>query len=114
MAKKKNNLKRTIKYLSICKNPQIITKVIKDSPDNVVKSICNAALNVAQGDVVIKNKQKRLLAANRKLISQLIRKGEPVKRKKKVLTQKGGGITALLVPTLLSAVLSTLGSKLFQ
>ena len=106
-------LKRTIKFLSICKNPQIISHIIERSPDSVIKSICNAALNVAQGDVVLNNRQKKILAGKRRFIEQLISKGDSVKQKRKLI-QKGGSILGFLIPTILGTVLSSLGSKLFS
>lgn len=103
-------LKRTIKFLSVCKNPKIIAHIISKSPDNVIKSICDAALNAAQGEVTLKNKQKRLLSAHRDLIQKLVQKGDSVKRKKKLLSQTGG---SLIIPAILSAVLTALGTRLF-
>ena len=47
MAPRKKNpkLKRMIKYLATCKHPEIISRIIAPSPDNVIKSIWDAALN---------------------------------------------------------------------
>lgn len=107
-------LKKTIKYLSICKNPELISHIIARSPDNVVKSICNATLNAAKGQVVLTQKQKRILASNRDFVEKLIHKGESAQKKKQFLVQKGGGpLLGLIIPTVLGAVLSSLGSKLF-
>ena len=108
---KSKSLKSTIKFLSRCKDPRIISEIISKSPDNVIKTICNAALNAAQGEVPLTRKQKRVLSANRPLISKLIQKGESAKSKKKLLTQTGGSI---IVPAILSAVLAALGSRLFK
>ena len=100
--------------MAACKNPEIISRIISKSPDNVIKSICNASLNAAQGQVTLKPKEKKILAANRKLIQKLIQKGESTKKKRQILSQTGGGPLAILIPTVLSAVLSTLGSTLFN
>ena len=50
MAPRKKNpkVKRIIKYLAISKHPEIISRIIAKSPDNVIKSICDAALNAAR------------------------------------------------------------------
>lgn len=109
------SLKRTIKYLSVCKNPKIISHIIAKSPDNVIKAICNATLNAAQGQVALKKKQKRVLAANRHFIENLCHKGDSVQKKKQLLLQKGGGpVLGILLPTVIGAVLSSLGTKLFS
>ena len=114
MARKQKALKSTIKFLSICRHPAITSQIIKYSPDSVIKLICNAALNAAQGDVSLTRKQKRLLSKYRAFLATLIRKGEPVQKKRKLLLQKGGGIIGLVIPAILSAVLTIVGSKLFQ
>ena len=114
MKRKSKTLKRTIKFLSGTNNPHVVSSVIANSSDPVIKSICNAALNVAKGSVHLKKKQKKILSANRELIQQLIQKGEPVQAKRKILVQSGGSVLAALVPTILSVVLSSLGSALFK
>lgn len=112
--KKKSKLKRTIKFLSHCHDPKIISKVISNSPNNVTKAICNAAINAAQGDVHLNRKQKKLLASHRAFVSAIIKPGEPLSQKKRLLIQKGGGIIGLVVPAILSAVLGSIGSSLFH
>ena len=79
MAPRKKNakLKSTTKYLSTSKKLEIISKIIAKSPDNVIKSISDAALNGAEGELSIKPKDKQILAAHRNLIERLIQKGEP-------------------------------------
>jgi len=115
MAKKKAlHLKRTIKFLATNKNPKLLKAVLKEAGNPLIKSICNAAINVAQGDVQLSQKQKRLLRSHRKYIQSLIQKGEPVARKRKLLNQKGGALAAVLIPILLSTVLSSIGSALFS
>ena len=43
---------------------------------NVIKSICDATLNAARGEVSLKPKEKMILASHRKLIERLIQRGE--------------------------------------
>ncbi|KAF0146584.1 MAG: hypothetical protein FD143_3317 [Ignavibacteria bacterium] len=100
MGKKKVNLKKTIKFLSVCKDPRIIRGVLKRSPNNVIKTLCNATINAAQGEINLKN--------------SLIKRGETVEKKRKLLVQKGGGpILAAVLPIVLNTVLSAIGSRLF-
>ncbi|KAF0138367.1 MAG: hypothetical protein FD143_3670 [Ignavibacteria bacterium] len=113
-AKKGKSLKHTIKYLSGCKNSQLISQIIGKSPDNVTKSICNAALNAAQGSVRLNRNQKRVLSRNRQFVNKLIQRGDPISKKRKILVQSGGNLLALVIPTILSAVLSSIGSRLFK
>ena len=80
--KKIPKLKRTSKYLATCKQPEIISIIIANSPNKVSKSICDATLNSAGGEVSLKPKEKKILAAHRKLIERLIQRGESTKRKR--------------------------------
>ena len=103
-------VKKTLKFLSVCQNPRIVSHIISTSPDTLFKSICNAAITAAQGEVVFKKKAKRVLSANRHFIQNLIKKGDSVKKKKRILCQSGGSIAAAVLPSLLSSVLSSIGT----
>ena len=111
--KKNPKLKRRIKYLATWKHPEIISMIIEKSPDNVIKSICDASVNAARGDVSLKPKEKTILASHRNLFERVIQRGETPKRKRYLLIQTGGSILGLVIPTVLGAVLSCLGPKLF-
>ena len=41
--------KRTVKFLSVCRDPKVVSSVLRSSPDSGIKTICNAALNVQRG-----------------------------------------------------------------
>jgi len=103
--------KRYIKFLEVAKSPPAIKAVIKSSPDQVIKGLCNIALNASEGDVHLNPKQKKLLSNNRKLIGKLIDKKKSIKFKRGLLNQKGNGF---FIPLLISSVLGSLGSALFQ
>ena len=114
MGKKKVNLKKTIKFLSVCKDPRIIRGVLKRSPNNVIKTLCNATINAAQGEINLKKHDRKTLSRHRKFIASLIKRGETVEKKRKLLVQKGGGpILAAVLPIVLNTVLSAIGSRLF-
>ena len=87
--KKNPKLKRRIKYLATWKHPEIISMIIEKSPDNVIKSICDASVNAARGDVSLKPKEKNILAAHSKLIERLIQRAQPAKRQRHLLKKKG-------------------------
>ena len=70
--------------------------IIAKSPDNVIKSFCDEALNAARGEVSLKPKEKRILASHRKLSERLIQRGETAKSMRHLLNQKGGSILALV------------------
>ena len=103
--------KRTVKYLSVVRDPKVYNAVVKSSPDSVVKSICDAALNVQRGDrVSLNDNQKKLFRQHRHSIAALASKTVPLARKRKILTQRGG---AFFIPALIGAAISGLGSLLF-
>ena len=116
MAPRKKNpkLKRSLKYFATCKHPDIISRIIAKSPDNVIISICDGPLNAARGEVSLSQKRKKILPAHRKLIQRLIQRGETAKSKRHLLNQTGGSTLGLVIPTIRGAVLSTLDPKLFS
>ena len=113
-SRKFSALKHTIKFLSFCQDKRIHKDILERAPPNVIKRICDAALNARQGQVKLSKKQKDVLAHHRKTIEQLLQKAIPVERKRKILVQRGGGVAALIIPIILSSVLGALGSKLFK
>lgn len=108
-----NTVKRTVQYLSVCRDPKIRQLVLNKSSDGVIKAICNAALNVERGDVSLTPAQKRLFARHRKHISLLTARNVPLKKKRKALVQRGGFLQFLL-PALLGPIISTIGNLLFN
>lgn len=105
--------KRYTKFLSVCQDPQVCSQVIKTAPESVIRRICDAALNAAEGEIPLSNKQKRLFKNHVKTFKILTSKTHPIKDKRHHLAnQKGGAISIL--PILLSSVLGTIGSLLFK
>ena len=112
-SRKFSPLKNTIKLLSFCEDPKIQKEILSRAPDNVIKRICDATLNVQRGPVHLTKRQKQVLARNRQLISKLVNKDIPLHTKRRQLVQTGGQ-WAQIVPIILSTVLQALGSTLFQ
>ena len=116
MAKQKKKskhtlVKRYIKLMAVNPDPVNSLALIKNSPDEVIKAVCNAAYNVTNGDVKLNPKQKTYLKKYKNPLSNLIQNQATIKQKRRVLVQKGG---AFFLPLLLSAALGTLGSALFS
>lgn len=106
----RNTSKRTVKYLGVCRDTKAYNAVVKTAPDSVIKTICNAALNVQRGGLItLSNAQKKLFARHRGDIAKLVSKKVSVGSKRKVLTQRGG---AFWIPALIAAA-SALGPLLF-
>ena len=105
--------KRTVKYLSVCRDPQAFRAVIRAAPDSVIKTICNAALNIERGDIVLNSRQKACFRQFRKQIATLTSKRAALEVKRKLIQRQKGGLLGV-VPALLDTEVSALGSALFK
>ncbi len=105
-AKKRNQeLKKYLKFLTICKKPSTTKEVLRFAPDKVIKVICNAALNAQQGEISLTPSQKKQFSKHRKLFNSLISKTTSIPSKRKSLIQQGGSpILRILLTTILSAL----------
>ena len=106
--------KRIVKFLSICSDPKTFRLVVREAPESVIKTVCNAAFNAERGDVRLTNAEKALFRKNRQQIALLTSPRPTIAAKRKLLgraTQSGG---ASFIPALLSAVLGSLGSRVFS
>lgn len=106
----KRAVKRTVKYLSICKDPTTYRHVVRNSSDPVIKTICNAALNVERGDIHLSKAEKKLFRANRLKIAKLTSRKVGLPAKRRILEQRGSGF---FIPALISAAVSALAGSLF-
>lgn len=113
--RKKNNIankktvSRFIKFISVVPNRQVLKTVLKSAPDQVIKSISNAAINAMRGDVNLTSTQKRLFAKQRTLFNKLVSPNIKIKQKKNILVNQRGGLFPI-IPILLGTVLGSLGS----
>ena len=103
--------RRYLKFIEVQKNPKVIKSLIQNSPDSVIKGICNCALNTCNGSVHLTKKQKQLFGRHRALIAHLTDKKKSIKSKREIINQKGGA--GFLIPLLISTALSALGSGVF-
>ena len=108
---RKSLVKRTVKYLSVCSNPRAYSSVLKGAPDEVVKAICNEALDIEQGDIHLTPAQRRLFSAHRKTISKITSPTVDLKSKRNLIQSQKGGYS--VVPFLIGAALLALGGNLF-
>jgi hypothetical protein len=102
--------KRTIKYLATCTDPRAYIAVARAAPVGVIADICNAALNVEQGDVYLTPKQKALFRTHREEIATLTSPRVGLARKRKIIQSQKGGF--FFIPALLGAALGAIGSKI--
>ena len=102
-------IKRTIKFIACSPGPDIERRILKRSPDGVIKAIANAALNVREGDIVLTPAQQLLFSNKHKVFDQLVDKSKSLVYKRNLILRQKGGAFPLIVPILQSALLG-LGS----
>ena len=113
--KKSSSVKNTVKFLASCKDPQLVQNILRKGDKQLVKAICNAAFNVTQGEIALGRATERKFVKARPVFEALTRKDVPLEQKHKAIqTGRGLPLLALIIPPLLSAVLSSVGSSLFQ
>ena len=104
MARTKKNalVRRYIKLLVANPDPVLTQALLKAAPEEVIKSICNAAYNVTNGCVKLNKHQKALFRRYKQPITYIVQPNKSIIKKRRVLVQRGGGF---FIPLLLSTVL---------
>ena len=82
--------------------------LIRSLKSDEVRTICQCAANTLRGNVPLTKLQKTRLSRHKDTLRLLAKKKVSLKRKKKLLLQKGKGIFPFLLAPILSAVASTL------
>ena len=85
--------------------------MLKGATDDVIKAICNAALNVEQGDISLSPAQRLLFTKHRNQIAKLTSRGADIKTKRNIIQSQKGGFP--FIPILIGTALGALGGKLF-
>lgn len=101
--------KRTVKFLTICRNPKVAHEVLRHAPDPVVKALCNISLNAVKGDVQFTPAQRKLFRKHKPAILALSDRSKSIATKRRVLQQRGAGIW---IPALAGAITALLGNSL--
>jgi len=97
------------KYLYSNKNHR--KQLIKSATPEQIRCLCECTLNVLNCCVPISDLKKQKLGRHRKLVRKVAIDKLPIQDKHKLFSQKGGGI---ILPLIVSAVLSLLGNRLRQ
>jgi hypothetical protein len=113
MGKRKNSktkiIKRTVKYLSIAPNTNIVRAILQQAPDGVIRAISNAALNARSGEVYVPPRLRSVFRKHNRHFDILIDRSKPLKVKRGLLIQKGGVLP--IVAPLIATVLGSLGGE---
>ena len=108
-------VKSTVKYLTVCNDPEVCRHIIQRAPKGVIQAISNASLNALRGDVFIPPHLKNRFASHRNIFEELSDRRIPTEIKRELLTnQKGGAFFLPLLAPLLGTVIGSLGSAIIS
>ncbi len=106
--------KRQLKFLQQCTSSEVIKAILKSAADDVIKIICNAALNAQKGQVCLSRKEKSIFKKHRGIFRKLIAEGISLKEKRNLLIKAHSHGGLLLIPILLKCVHKTFGTLLYS
>ena len=90
-------------------DPKLHKVIIANGNRETVKSICEGALNVLQGNIPLRACSKRKIHIYKNVLGKVAEKSVSLATKRKFISQRGG----FLLP-LLSAILPTIAGILFR
>ena len=102
--------KRTIKYLAVCKDNEIVSHLLQKLSLPELKSICNSAFNATSGQITITQHYKRIFDKHRYSFSVLTSKSLALRDKCYYLKTNKNQVHSLIQP-LLECTLVELGSS---
>ena len=102
-------VKRTIKFLSVAPDLEVVRAVIKKAPNAVIGAISNVALNCRQGAEHIPLHLIPLFKRHNKHFDYLVNRKISIPSKRHLILQKGGA-RPILAP-LLTTVLGSIGGE---
>jgi len=108
---KSSAVKRTVKYLSVVRDKDLLKRTLQKAPKEVIKKISDIALNAIKGSVELTPSQRKLFARHRRPITLLAQRGVGIETKRRLLMQKGG---FAWIPALIGGIAGILGGKLFD
>ena len=86
-----------LKVLSHCK-PKIRNAILKNCENDLIHIICDCVYNVVKGNAPGLTQEKVNKLARHKTSLIKLTKKVPIKEKRKILVQKGGGFLQFLLP----------------
>ena len=104
--------KSFVRLLALSKKPSFTRALVKEAPDDVIKTISDAALNAIHGrGINISKRNRSQFAKQRRTFKLLTTRTVALAKKRRALV--GRGFLALL-PLLLSTVLGAVGPAIFR
>jgi len=75
-------------------------KYLKDCDKRLIECFSECARNVLKSNVPLKKRQFNLLKRQKKNVRALARKRTPITKKRRIVRQRGGFLTSLIVPAI--------------
>lgn len=111
---KKRNLSKHAPVLQAFRHmsPKQLKAVVKDAKPDFIRCVCEICMNLLKNNIPVSPCEKKKLKKHKRTIRALAKTGESVKKKKKVILQKGSfAFLPLLAPLVASVVGGLLGRK---
>lgn len=88
--------------------PQYRRAILKAADKTLVHCICECVHNTLKGTVPLTQSQRKRLAQHKKILRRLVKRGESVSLKKKIINQRGGAFLPMILAPLITGVLGSL------
>ena len=88
--------------------PKLRRVLIQHANNDLIRCICECALNLLHGNIRLKDCEKAKLRKHKKLLRKLADKKQNLSTKRKTINQKGGAILPILLAPLISALISAI------
>lgn len=106
MSRRVLNNAEILKFLHKAK-PQYRRAILKQADKALIHCICECTHNTLRGKLPLTNQQKSKLGRHKKLLRRIVKRGEPLSVKKKIIVQKGGALLPLLLAPLITGVIGS-------
>jgi hypothetical protein len=93
-------------------NPKLRRAILKCCNPELIKAVCEVALNVLKGVVPVSEQQKKKLKRYKRVLRALTDKKVSITKKREFLNQTGGNFLPFLIPPVLSVLASLISKKL--
>jgi hypothetical protein len=108
-------IKRTVKFMGVCRDPRVQRNILQTAPDAVYKSFCNAFYNVAENpDINLKKLNRKALVRYQPIIRKIVAPNVKIRQKRKIIQRGGGFFLAAVLPAVISTALEFLGSAFIK
>ena len=105
-------VKRTIKFLSVAPDLEVVRAVIKKTPNEVIGAISKGALICRQGAVHIPPQLLTLFRHNSQHFDYLFDRRKSIPTKRHLILQKGGALP--IIAPLLATIHGSIGEEFFS